>query len=411
MKILQINKFFYKKGGSELYLFGLRDLLKRHGHEVMDFSMHHEKNESSKYQKYFIKPVDFDGPQNIFKKIKNAFHLLYSFEAARNLEKMILEEGKPDVAHLHNFSYQLTPSIVRVLKKYDVPIVWTLHDYKIISPNYNLFTRGQIDLSTKPDNFFRCVKNRCVKDSYAKSFLAALEMFLHRKVTKLYDQIDCYVAPSKFLHSLVVEWGIPQKKVFHLYNFIDYAQIEPSAEHEDYYFFVGRFIEEKGVMPMLEAFALMPDRKLKIVGAGPLEQQMLDFLEHHQLPRVEMLGAIYKPQLYDLMRKAKAVIMPSVWLENNPLAMLDAMACGKPIIGSNMGGIPELIDEGKTGLIFDPSAENDLTKKIIELDSYDLVEMSRNTRSKLEKIANPEIHYRGLMEIYESVISGKRRQK
>lgn len=404
MRILQVNKFFYKKGGSEIYFFALRELLRQKGHEVMDFSMHHERNEVSRYQKYFIKPINFDGEPGLMQKIKNSFHLLYSFEAARNLELLIKNEGRPDVAHLHNFSYQLTPSIIKVLKKHKIPIVWTLHDYKLISPNYNLYTRGQIDLSTKPDKYFRCLKNKCVKNSWAKSFLAAMEIFLHRKVTRLYDKVDIYISPSKFLQNLIVEWGIKKEKVCQLYNFIDFKNIAPSTDHENYYLYVGRLTEEKGVMSLLEAFTLMPERPLKIIGSGPMEQAMHDYIAHHDLPHVEMLGAIYQPALYDVVRKAKVMIIPSVWLENNPIVILEAMACGKPVIGANIGGIPELIDDKKTGLLYEAGNQIALESSVLEIDNYDLAEMSKQAHLKVEQLADPEKHYENLMKIYQEVI-------
>lgn len=408
MKILEINKFFYKKGGSEVYYFDVRALLASHGHEVMDFSMNSEKNEQSAYQKYFSTPVDFEHSEGLYTDFIKGLHLIYSFDAARNLENLIKEKGRPDVAHLHNFSYQLTPSIIRVLKKHKIPIVWTLHDYKVVSPNYNLFANGKIDVSTKPDKYFACVSQRCFKGSYLKSFLSAFEMWWHMKISKLYNQIDRYISPSKFLANLIVEWGVDKKKVSQLYNFLPLNEYKVRQEVGDYFLYVGRWTEEKGILPMLEVFKDLPDVKLKIVGQGDQEVVMRDYIKENQMVNVEMLGPIYPPKVFDLFSKAKALLVPSVWYENNPMTALQAMAFGVPVIGSNMGGLPELIDDNQTGLIFSADNFTELKDAVLKINSmsndHNLI-MGVAARRKVEGIADSEKHYRELIGIFEDVIS------
>ncbi|MCC6639222.1 glycosyltransferase family 4 protein [Candidatus Falkowbacteria bacterium] len=408
MKILEINKFFYKKGGSELYLFSIRNLLKRHGHAVMDFSMNHEKNEPSYYQPYFIHPVRMDGKMKLRDKIHSFFHLLYSVETQEKLEQLIQERGVPDVAHIHNFAYHLTPSILYVLKKHNIPVVWTLHDYKVISPNYNLYAHGEIDECTKPDKFFAVVKNKSIKNSYLKSFIAAFEQWLHVKVTKLYGAVDAYVAPSKFLANKVIEYGIDANKVHQIYNTIDISKYKAECLEGEYYIYVGRFIKEKGVMRLLEAFKELPQQKLIFIGAGDQEIEMKKFIADNEMRNVEILPPIYGAAVYEYIKKAKALMLTSEWYENNPLVILDAFALGVPVIGTRIGGITELIEDGVNGLLCEPFDAHSIAQAVKRMETLDHCELGRRARAFVESIADEEVHYEKIMKVFEEVISEKK---
>lgn len=386
MRILEINKYFYPKGGSEVYLFGVRQLLKEHGHEVMDFSMHDPANGPSAQSAYFIKPISF-AQSGKLSWLPILGHLFYSTEAARQLDLLIKEQGRPDVAHLQNISYELTPSIIRVLKKHKIPIVWTLHDFKSVDPLYY-----------KPGS-------PCSEKSKAKRFIIWLEFFLHTKITKLYFQADIYICPSKFLAELAEKSGFPKDRIRQLYNFMDLKQMQPRREFQNHFLFVGRLIKEKGINLLLEVFKKLPEQNLVVIGSGEMEGQLNSLANDHK--NITYLGAQYPPVLYEEIAKAKALIMPSICLENNPLVILEAMALGVPVIGSNQGGIPELIEEGRTGLIFDPSIEGDLEAKINDLNNYNLAEMGRAARRKAEEIADRERHYEKLIKIFEEVMNQK----
>src|SRR4030042_2879925 len=193
MKILMINKFFYRKGGSEAYMFDLMNLLKNNGHEIIEFSMKDEKNEPSEFADYFINHISFNKREGLWRDLKKALHLLYSFEAKKKLKSLIKKE-KPDIAHLHNFNFQLTPSILAVLKKHNIPVIWTMHDYHLICPNYKLFTQGTVCERCKVNKFYNCFKYKCIKNNSAMSFLAMLEMYLHKLILKSYDKIDLFIS-------------------------------------------------------------------------------------------------------------------------------------------------------------------------------------------------------------------------
>lgn len=384
MKILVINKFFTAKGGSEKYMFGLRDLLREHGHEVMDFSMSDIHNEPSKYAQYFMPPIDFETSNGFFDRIRKATHLIYSRSAAQRLEKLLIEQGLPEVAHLHNFNYQLTPSIIEVLKKYEVPIVWTIHDYKSVRPLH-----------------YKRKAGKCAEQSLVKRFIIWLEFFYHTHISKNYFKIDRYIAPSQFLYDLTVDAGFPKERVKQLYNYIDLANLEPSYEASDYYVFVGRLIPEKGIWLLMDAFRKMPDRKLKIIGDGPLWREMETYLIEHAMINVDLLGAKYGQELNSLIKLSKALIFTSNCLENNPLVILEAMSLGKPVVASRIGGVPEMIQNGVTGYLFEPTHEDQLITAVDKIEQEDLAVMGRAARIKVEAMADKEAHFNSLMKIYQ----------
>ena len=198
MKILQINKFFYIRGGSERVFFDTIRILEEQEHDVINFSMKDEKNFPSKYSDFFIENVDFTKKRGIVEDFPKAMHFLYSWEAKRKLEKLILQE-KPDIAHLHNFTHQLTVSVLSVLEKYNIPVVQTLHDYQMICPNARMFTHGKICERCKSVRFYNVVPNKCVQYSYGPSVLSCLDLYLQRVFGLYKERISSFIAPSKFM--------------------------------------------------------------------------------------------------------------------------------------------------------------------------------------------------------------------
>lgn len=395
MKILVINKFFTAKGGSEKYIFGLRDLLRENGHEVMDFSMSDVQNEPSKYAQYFMPPIDFETSGGFFDRIHKVAHLIYSRSAAQRLEKLLIEQGVPEVAHLHNFNYQLTPSIIEVLKKYNVPIVWTIHDYKSVRPLH-----------------YKRKAGKCAEQSLLKRFIIWFEFFYHTRIKKNYFKIDRYITPSQFLYDLTIDAGFPKDRVRQLYNYADLSNVEPSYEYSDFYVFVGRLIPEKGIWLLMDAFRKMPDRKLKIVGDGPLADEMQEYLNKHEIQNLEMLGAKYGQELNSIIQLSKALVFTSNCLENNPLVILEAMSLGKPVVASRIGGVPEMMQDGVTGYLFEPTHEGELIAAIDKIEQEDLAVMGRAARVKVETMADKEAHFNALIKIYhEARIESDRRKK
>jgi len=242
LKILQINKFYYLKGGSERYLFDLLKILETAGLEVIPFSMQDKKNRPSNYEKYFSQ---FMGMHRF--SFKNIFKIFYNREAARCLEKLI-KKTKPNIAHLHNIAYQLSPSIIRILKRHSIPIVMTLHDYNIICPNAKLFTKGAHCERCRGVRYYHCFLNKCSHDSYGQSFLAMLEAYFNQRLLKVYDQVDLFIAPSRAMKDACVKFGLPENKIVNLCYPVELNDDSPeNIDASNYILYFGRLSPEKGV--------------------------------------------------------------------------------------------------------------------------------------------------------------------
>ena len=399
MKILQINKFFYLKGGSERYLFELSDMLEKNGHTVIPFAMDDPKNEPTRFKNYFVDPVDLEKFS-----LKNIFKMFYNYDAVRQLERLIKQEC-PDVAHLHNIAYQLTPAIIKVLKKHHIPVVQTLHDYKLICPNYQLYNRGKICTHCQGGKYYRCAMGRCVKNSFAKSFLAMLEAYFNETKNNL---VDTFIAPSLYMQKTCVDFGIPEEKIKHLVYPIDpekFKNTNSASAKDGCLLYFGRLSGEKGLDRLIEAMSLISESIcLNIVGDGPEREFLMKLVEKNNLSgRVKFSGAKSGLELLKIISEAKAVVIPSVWPENMPLSLLESMAMAKVVLVSNIGGMPERIIDGENGFIFRSGDARDLAAKIEALKNYDLIRIGEKARASVAEF-DPRNHYEQIMEIYRNLI-------
>lgn len=403
MKILNVNKFYYMKGGCETYYFQLADILRENGYEVIPFSMKGEKNFYSEYSEYFVKNIDYTR-KDFKSRLSYAAKIIYSFEAKRKIGRLI-NSTKPDIAHLHNFYHQLSPSIIYKIKKFGIPIISTVHDLKIICPNYTMMNRKGICEECKDGKYYRCFVNRCVKNSKAGSFVNTVEAYIH-SLMKTYSLIDRFICPSDFYRKKFIEFGIPQDKLINIPNFIQVEHYQPCFEHEKYFLYFGRLSEEKGIKTLIKAVKNIKQGKLVIAGTGPLESELKNMVENEAMDNVVFVGFKGGEELRNLIQKAMFVVVPSKWYENGPLSVLEAMACGKAIIGSNIGGIPEFIKNGETGLLFKPDDHLELLDKMNTLINNDklLYEMGINARKRVEEEYNAELHFERIEKEYRSLI-------
>lgn len=414
MRILQINKFFYRRGGSEAYFFDLIKLLERHGHEVIHFSMQHPKNFDSPYKEFFINEINFERREGLPRDLKKFGHSLYSLEAKKRLENLILET-KPDVAHLHNVSHHISPSIFSVLKKYKIPVVQTLHDYQLICPNFKLFTRGVVCERCKKYRYWNAVIYKCIHDSRLESLAECFEMYFHRAGQFYENGVYYFVTPSKFLENKLNEWGVIRKlkvkseklkvNVVHIPHFLDVVGYEPKYEPGSYIIYFGRLVKEKGLDILFEALASSGIR-LKIVGHGS-EKEKLKVKSEELKVNVEFIEHKSGKELHDLIRNSKFVVLSSIWYENYPVSLLEAGALGKAVVGSRLGGIPEIIENGVNGFLAEPADANDWREKIQRLWSDDDLceQMGRRARELVTERNKPENHYKQLMEIYRGIVA------
>lgn len=402
MKILLVNKFHYLKGGSEKYYFELAELLKEHGHTVAFFSMKNAKNIKTGEKEYFVEKIDL----NSGSKLK-ALDVIYSKDNKKLMEKA-LEEFEPDIVHLNNFQRQLSASIIKPIKKRKIPIVFTAHDLQAICPNISMLDGGNnICEKCIGRNYNNCIKKKCVKDSKLKSILGAIEAHYY-KSKKIYDKkIDSIITPSYFYKEKLVEDGIPQNKIEALHNFIDVNLYNLKTENEEYALYIGRITKEKGIFNLIEAFRKIEVKKLYIAGEGPEKDKVKQYIEDNKLnDKIILLGFLNAEEVKEKIRKCSFVVVPSIWYENCPYSVLETLAIGKPIIGANIAGIPELVKDNETGMLFNNTEE--LYEKMKTLfENKELVEtLGKNAKEFAIKEFSKEQYYNKIYNIYQELLKG-----
>ncbi|OGC48007.1 MAG: hypothetical protein A3A94_01085 [Candidatus Portnoybacteria bacterium RIFCSPLOWO2_01_FULL_43_11] len=414
MKILQINKFFFLKGGTERYLFDLSELLERKGHQVLVWSTEHPQNFNWPEKTNFVNFYEYSKKEGGWKDFKKIIRIFWNFEAKKKLKKLIQKE-KPDLAHLHNIFHHFSPSIIFTLKKHHLPIVMTLHDYKFFCPNYKFFSQGKICFDClKKENYWPVVFKKCVKNSYLKSSVCALEGKWQKSFLKLSKKIDAFIAPSLFIRKQALEWGIPKEKIFHLPNFVkrdkkeNLSRDNTKSEKYPYLLYFGRLNQEKGIDILIKAFLKLlkkqPNWQLKIIGQGP-EKEKLEKLAGPAGQKIEFFGQKQGNQLKELITRSYLTILPSLWPENFPYAVLESFIRQKTVISTRVGGIIELIKDKKTGLLVEPNNEIDLRKKIEWAIKHpqQINKMGQEAQKKVLVNYNSKKHYQELIKIYERI--------
>lgn len=402
MKIISVNKFFWQKGGSEAVFFGEKSLLESKGHTVVPFSMADDKNQASEYSQYFVKNVDYETAGGAAKLI-SAMNIIYSFEAKSKM-KQLLEVFTPDVAHFHIFQHQISPSVFGPLKKKKVPLVLTLHDLKPICPTYKMYSNDEVCEACKGGKFYNCFVKKCTKGSRFKSLINSVEMYFHYFLG-YYQGVDRYIAVSQFYRDKMIEFGFSPKQVVCIPNYIDASKFERPYGDKGYALFFGRLSYEKGVDHLLDAIALTPDVPLYIAGTGPSEEHLKQIVDERDLSHVKFLGFVSGDELLDLIAKASFTVVPSIWYENCPMSVLESLALQTPVIGAEIGGIPELVIHEKDGYIYpaeDAQALADTMKKMMA-DIGCRQQMGEAGRKKIIEQFNETTHYQKLIDLYKEI--------
>lgn len=366
MKVLIVNKFLYPNGGSETYIFKLGETLEKKGHEVQYFGMEHEGRIVGNEAESYTSDMDFHTGR--IKKLLYPFQIIYSVEARKKIRN-VLNRFTPDVVHLNNFNFQLTPSIIYEIRAFEkktarkIKIIYTAHDSQFVCPNHLMRNPLTGDICTKciDNGVSNCIKNRCLHGSRAKSLLAAFEHALYH-ILNTYEEIDCVICPSEFLKNKLETYKAIRNKLIVMHNFVDRPSIKTEAViKKDYVVYFGRYSEEKGIQTLLKVCRRMPEIPFVFVGSGPMEEEI------NKVENITNKGFLSGEKLQQIIGEARFSVIPSECYENCPFSVMESQIYGTPVLGANLGGIPELISDGETGELFTSKNEQELYAKIYEL--------------------------------------------
>lgn len=397
MKVLLVNKFLYPKGGAETYLFGLGKILEKNGHEVQYFGLENKKNIVGNNVNSLVKDIDFS--EGMKKNLNAPLRIVYNSEARKKIRK-VLKSFQPDIVHLNNIQYHLTPSIILEINSWrkknnnNCRIIYTTHDYQLICPSHGLF-----DVNLNPcekcldGHYIHCFTTKCLKNSRAKSLLGTIDGYFW-KYKKAYSYVDVYLCCSNFIKKKLDTQERFKNHTIVLHNFRDVMQFNEIYKKE-YILEFGHLSRDKGTDTLIEAAKKMPNRKFVFIGYGPSIEKM------KEIPNIEYLGFKTGEELYRLIAEAAVSVCPSMQYDNCPFSVIESISLGTPVVGSNMGGIPELIEKGKTGELFEAGNVDDLICKLEKIikDRTILNQYSHNCLKY--KFETSDTYYEKLIKIYK----------
>lgn len=399
MKILMVNKFLFPNGGSETYIFDIGKQLIKWGHEIQYFGMDDEKRVVGNRVGSYTTAMNFHSAG--IQKLMYPFKIIYSVEARKKI-RIVLDDYKPEVVHLNNFNFQLTPSIIYEIRKWEkqnkckVKIVYTAHDFQWICPNHMLMIPFSRELCFKCENkkYIECTKNRCIHNSFIKSLLGSIEAYLYN-ILRTYEKVDTIICPSYFMKKVLSTDKKIEEKLNVLHNYSTINNCE-TKEKREYVLYFGRFSEEKGIENLLKICDELSEIPFIFAGEGSLREKV------ESKKNITNLGFLGGEELKNTIARAKFVVVPSIWYENCPFSIIEAQKLGTPVIGTNIGGIPELIDEGKTGELVDAGNIEELKEKVLELwnDEKKCIKYSKNCLEK--EFDSLEDYCKKLLNIYLS---------
>jgi glycosyltransferase involved in cell wall biosynthesis len=399
MKIVTANNYYYPRGGSERVLFDEERILRSMGHEIIPFSTRHEANFSSSPESYFVPARDLEGG-SMLTKVGKVKAVLHNGATGRAFGR-ILDAQKPDLVHAHNIYGTLTTSVLVEAQRRGVPAILTTHDAKLVCPTYLCLDHGRICEACEGKHFYRAAVRRCHHQGALASLVFAAESYFNSWL-KRYEILQCLITPSRFFQDLFIRNGIPSKRIVHIANGVDLELIKPEFSPGRYMLYAGRLSREKGVFTLIAALrgTKVP---LRIVGDGPVRdtaQQLASGADN-----IQFQGHCVGEQLAVLFRGASCIIQPSEWYENAPMSLLEAYAYGKPVVASRIGGLPELVDVGSTGELFDPGNVEQLRELLVGLWSRQdqLAAYGRNARRLVEEKFSLKLHCDRLLDLYRQV--------
>lgn len=406
MKILLVNSYYLFGGGDSTYTFNLAQLLKEQRHNIAFFAMQEERSLPDPNSDLFVSNIDYrvlNRKKNLITGFKVLGRSIYSLEAKRKFNRL-LNRFKPDIIHLQNIHHHITPSIIFKAKRHKLPVVWTLHDYKLVCPNTHFIIdkTGQICEACGDNSYYRTILKRCKKGSLLASMVICIEAYIHFFL-KVKNQVDIFLTPSIFLRNKLLSHKFPSEKIRHLPLFLpdDYFHYTPS--NEGYFLFLGKVEPIKGIYQLFEACRLAP--QIKLILAGRVDESMANELPRLLTKNVQYIGLKHGEELKNLLRNARALVLPSLCYENQPFSILETFAAGKPVITSNIGGMAELVKDKERGLLVPPGDTRALVNAMEWMQTHpdEAMQMGKNAYEYARKFHSQERHYQELMKIYHEV--------
>lgn len=405
MKVLLVHKFFTIIGGAEVFFFEVGRVLEKNGHKVAYFSTIDAQNKPSYYSKYFVRAPEYRS-DNPLKSMKSIVKIIYSLEAKKKFRQILLD-FKPDVVHVFAIFTHISLSILDVCHEMGVPVVMSCNDYKHICPNSKLFHHGRLCEDCKNAKFYNAILTKCCQNSLVFSMGSSLEAYVHHTFNLLRKNVHTFLFASEFMAKKTEEfWGTNTFRWRKLQNPFDSSNYLPSQEYSNYFLFVGRLVEEKGVDILLKAMENLPKVNLILVGDGPDIDRLKKVAKKSRFKNIKFVGPKWGEALDLLLRKARFTVVPSIWHENFPYVILQSFVAGKAVIGTDRGGIPELIRDGEFGLIYAAQDHKMLAESIEYLwEKPQLAfEMGKAAREYVVTEFSDQKFYENLVEIYKDVL-------
>jgi glycosyltransferase involved in cell wall biosynthesis len=393
VRILQVHNFYRTRGGECGVVCAERKLLVDNGHEVIPF---------------YADSKDIDSLSTV-RKAEMFLQIPHNVAVARRF-RVILESARPDLVHIHNVFPLLSPSIYRVAKHLRYPVIQTLHNYRFLCPNGLFYVKGKICEACQEKGYWEAVRNRCMHGSIATSALYAAAVMRGWHSGAFGSCIDRFIVLNKFSAGKIMTGGVPKEKIHICGNFVnDFA--EAPATKKRYALYLGRLSSEKGLATLLAAARLVPELPLKIAGTGPLEADLRRAVGEPGMNYVELVGHVTGEVKRRFIAEALCTIVPSECHENFPLSLVESLALGTPVIASRMGGLPDLIEHGCTGLLFqagDAEALAECLRRISDSEAG-TYEMAVNALARARERFTPQRHLEQLLEIYRDAIGDARK--
>ncbi|MBI4847209.1 MAG: glycosyltransferase family 4 protein [Nitrospirae bacterium] len=419
MKIVIVNRRYFESTGPERYFFGITERLEKDAHQVIPFAVRFKMNKKTPYERYFVSPIadeetlyyrDYKDKLNFIQKLRVASNAIYSFEAKKKIGQLIDDHGV-DLVFLVGIANSISPSVIHAAKKRNIPVVMRVSDFFMFCAENTFLRDRKVCRECEIYGYTRAFKYKCLHNSLSVVGVRVLSMYIHRWL-KVYDKVDAFITPSLCMREAFLKAGFPEEKLFHIPNFINVDNLAPKYENAGYMLYFGRIDMDKGVINLIKAYEKggfhVP---LLIAGASSdgEDKRLMEYVMENGIKNITFLGFKGRDELVPLIRDAMFTVVPSIVLDNNPQSVVESMACGKPVIGSDIGGISEQITSESGVLV--PPGDIDAIREAIALllsNPQKVIDMGRQARKRVEKEYSLENHYNKLISIFERLVANNR---